>query len=432
MSAPIRHLAIATTLVLSALLATRADAQDTGQLFDATVLHELHLTLHTDDWTRLRDGYLENTYYPADVTWNGVHVRNAGIRSRGNASRNMRKPGLRVDLDRYVSDQRFLGLKSFVLDNLVQDASGLRERLAMRMFERMGLPAPREAHARLHVNGTYVGTYTIVESIDKDFITRAYAGREEATGRRERDGLLLDYRWNFPYYFTDLGAGLEPYVPLFEPQTHESASPDWLYAPIRDLCRMIGETSDENFTSVVGALLDLEEWIRYVAVETFVAEHDGMLGFAGMNNFYLYRFEGSTLSQVIPWDKDQSFRSASFGIWPAYEPNALMERAMRVPELRNLYLRTLTEAADLAASRDEGDNRGWLERELDQAFRQVRDAMASDASKPQSNDEFLADVEHLRRFARTRSAFVRCEVGNARSAGDPQPCTVEESRVNRR
>ena len=57
MSAPIRHLAIATTLVLSALLATRADAQDTGQLFDATVLHELHLTLHTDDWTRLRDGY---------------------------------------------------------------------------------------------------------------------------------------------------------------------------------------------------------------------------------------------------------------------------------------------------------------------------------------------------------------------------------------
>ncbi len=167
-----------------------------------------------------------------------------------------------------------------------------------------------------------------------------------------------------------------------------------------------------------------------MAVETFVAEHDGMLGFAGMNNFYLYRFEGSTLSQVIPWDKDQSFRSASFGIWPAYEPNALMERAMRVPELRNLYLRTLTEAADLAASRDEGDDRGWLERELDQAFRQVRDAMASDASKPQSNDEFLADVEHLRRFARTRSAFVRCEVGNARSAGDPQPCTVEESGGN--
>ena len=31
--------------------------------------------------------YLENTYYPADVTWNGIRVRNAGVRSRGRGSR---------------------------------------------------------------------------------------------------------------------------------------------------------------------------------------------------------------------------------------------------------------------------------------------------------------------------------------------------------
>lgn len=54
-------------------------------------------------------------------------MRNAGIRSRGRGSRSGTKPGLRVDFDRYASDQTFLGLKSFILDNLTQDPSGVHE-----------------------------------------------------------------------------------------------------------------------------------------------------------------------------------------------------------------------------------------------------------------------------------------------------------------
>ena len=43
----------------------------------------------------------------------------------------LEKPALRIDFNRYVAGQEFLGLKSLALDNLWQDPSMIRERLAM-------------------------------------------------------------------------------------------------------------------------------------------------------------------------------------------------------------------------------------------------------------------------------------------------------------
>ena len=123
------------------------------------MLQRIELWLNESDWAKLKAAFQENTYYPADVTWNGQTVRNVGIRSRGLGSRSATKPGLRVDFDRYSSGQQFLGLKSFVLDNLTQDLSGIKETVAMRFFTRLGIPAPRETHTRLFVNGRYAGLY---------------------------------------------------------------------------------------------------------------------------------------------------------------------------------------------------------------------------------------------------------------------------------
>ena len=162
-------------VVLALLCAARtAGAQGQDEFFDDSTVHELRLTLNSKDWSALKQNFKENIYYPTALQGAGVNVSNVGIRSRGLGSRSGTKPGLRVDMDRYNANQTFVGLKSFVLDNLVQDPSMLRERLAMAFFRRLGLPAPREAHARLFVNGTYVGLYAIVETIDKGFLGRSF------------------------------------------------------------------------------------------------------------------------------------------------------------------------------------------------------------------------------------------------------------------
>ena len=78
-------------------------------------------------------------------------VRNVGIRSRGMGSRSGIKPGLRVDFDRYTTDQKFLGLKSFILRNNTQDASNMRERAQHAVLPADGCDrVARSARAALH------------------------------------------------------------------------------------------------------------------------------------------------------------------------------------------------------------------------------------------------------------------------------------------
>ena len=172
--------------------------------FDDNVLHDIRLLMNAKDWQTLKDNFLDNSYYPTDFQWRSEKLRNVGIRSRGNGSRSGVKPGLRVDFDRYTTDQKFLGLKSFVLRNNTQDASSMHERLGMLLFRRLGISAPREAHVKMYVNDAYQGLFTIVESVDKPFLARSF-GEDSGTCSS-----TTTRRDQVPYYFGDKGATATP------------------------------------------------------------------------------------------------------------------------------------------------------------------------------------------------------------------------------
>lgn len=380
-------------------VASSAGAQTSDDVFNAGAVRRLDLLVHSLDWEKLKANFQVNDYYPADMQRNGVTVRNVGIRSRGLGSRSGVKPGLRVDFDRYASAQTFLGLKSVILDNLTQDPTGLRERVAMRVFERMGLPAPREAHVALYVNNTYAGLYVMVESIDKEFLRRVFGAN--ATGI-ENDGHLFEYQYSVAWYFNYPGGNLDAYAALFDPVTHENASVVELYAPLEELIRTINGASDAEFLAAVSPYLDLPLFMKHVVVQNFLAQNDGVLGYAGANNFYFYRFENSLRSQFIAWDEDNAFLTADFPVLQGHDSNVLMRRAMAVPELRAAYFAALQGAADAAA--------GWLEQEIQEERGLVTPFMLADPLKPFTNGDFEAGVEGLLGFARTRSGFVRCEV----------------------
>jgi spore coat protein CotH len=400
---------------------SRAHTQDpvdtTAEFFDDGVLHDLKLWINSRDWDTLKTNFLSNAYYPADLQWKTTTVRNVGIRSRGNGGRSGFKPGLRVDIDRYSSTQKFLGLKSFVLRNNTQDPSQMHEWLSMLFFRRMGLPASREAFTRLFVNNEYAGLYTIVESVDKSFLTRQFG---------EDSGYLFDYDYPAdaaPYYFEDRGRDAASYVPLpFKPETRENnARPE----VIANMVQAINASSGAVFRTAVAEFVDLAQFIRHVAAEVFLAEQDGILGEWGMNNFFMYRPELSNQFRLIVWDKSQAFvQGQAYSIWhnitdvPEPNRNRLMSRALEYPDLRALYLDTLLESGRVASEVPidtlPGDARGWLEREIDRANALIGPSVLTDTLKPYTNDEFLAAVEALRVFARERTTFVNAEVAASR------------------
>lgn len=389
-----------------------AQAQTPDDLFNPDVVNRLDLLVNTRDWEKLQANFQLNDYYPADLLWNGVTVRNVGIRSRGRASRNEAKPALRIDMNRYTSGQNFLGLKSVLLDNLVQDATGIKELVTMRLYERMGIPSPREAHVALYVNNNYAGLYGIIESIDKDFLARVFGEREP--GDTENDGYLFEYEWVDPWWWSYLGNDLQPYSVRFDPKTHEQAPAAELYAPIEEMVRTITQASD--FVSSVSPYLDLLLLMRHLAVQNFVAEPDGILGGNGTANFNLYRFEASTRWQFIPWDEDIAFESTDWPISWMHQEYVLMRRAMEVPALRNAYFDALLEVEASAMSPATADpaGPGWLEQEMRTRRAQITPFMHMDPVKPYFNEQFEAAMDALISFPAARAASVRAQVASVR------------------
>jgi hypothetical protein len=374
-------------------------------LFDDSRVHDLTLRIHSADWQKLQETYLENTYYPCDLVWADQVVRNVGVRSRGLGSRNARKPGLRLDFDRYAVDQEFLGLERLILENLTQDASGLKERLSMKLYRQLSVSASREAHARLFVNGTYVGLYAMVEVVDKHFLRRVE--------NLDADGYLFEYKWRDAWWFTPRGS-VEDYQWVFQPQTHEKEPLPVLYGPIDAFVRVTNTSAD--FAREVLEYLDPEEFVKYLAAELFLAEEDGLTGYAGMANFYLYKKPQKPEFKFVPWDRDKTFHSVNYPILQGTDNHVLTRRVLEIPGWRARYFESLLDWAAAADARegepgpDGTPPRTWLQAEIERQYALVRDAMREDPTKPFANDEFEAAVETLRAFARGRGAFVKAEV----------------------
>jgi spore coat protein CotH len=391
-----------------------ASAQTSDDLFNPDAIQRLELWLNETDWSKLKAAFQQNTYYPADLTWNGITVRNVGIRSRGLGSRSSTKPGLRVDFDRYASGQQFLGLKSFVLDNLTQDKTGIKETVAMRLFSRLGIPAPRETHTRLYINGRYAGLYGLVESVDKTMMGRVFGSIGDNV---QNDGYLFEYNYvlGSPWRFGYEGPALAPYKARFDIKTNESHAESVIWGPIEELVRLVNETAAASFEQVVGPRLDLSAFVRYIAAQNFIAQNDGFNGYDGMNNFYLYRLENSARHVFIAWDEDNAFLQPDFGITTRHDDNVLTRKTLEQPSFRSQYFAVLGEAADTAAD--------WLRQEMQRQFDLIHEAMTTDTVKPYSNAEYQAERDAILAFPAARVTFVRCEVAKATGAPRPSGCS---------
>jgi spore coat protein H len=399
MSRLARYFCRATFVVIVFTMPRTLLAQTALDLFDSGTLQELQLLMNSRDLAMLRAHYDQNGYYPADVVWRGLRVRNAAVRVRGLASRNGEKPGLRIDFDRYVGGQRFLGLSALVLDNALNDPSVVRERTSMALISRMEQPAPREAFARVFINGRYQGIYVLVEPVDSEFLGRTLA---------DAAGYLFDYTFTTPFYAEDLGDDLGAYKSRFVAETHRLDPDGVLYAPIRELFREVNHDVDGVWRERVSTYIDLQQLVTYLAIETFMAENDGVLGGTGMTNFFLYRPSGGGPGRLLPWDRDTTFFAIDKPIFERADTNVLISRTLAFDDLRTLFLDVLERCARTALED------AWLESEIIRTTNLIRSSVYEDTLKLNSNEEFEQATSFLLEFARKRSVSVLEQIAHAR------------------
>jgi len=242
--------------------------------------------------------------YPSTLTnleFGEQHFDSATIRHKGNGTylnaMGTNKLPFKIDLNDGYPGRKLGGVVKINLHNNITDPSYMNDVIAHQLFRDAGVPAPRTTYARVHVtvpdlfDREYFGLYSIVENVDKRFISDRYGTRK---------GAIL--KPVTPFLFRDLGDQWEAYNQIYDPKTELTDEEKWR---LIDLCRIVTHASDYEFAERIGDFIELDETARFLAVSVLICDLDGILGPG--QNFYLYLHPKTGKFTFIPWDQDHSF-----------------------------------------------------------------------------------------------------------------------------
>lgn len=344
-------------LLLGLLLALSSLRADEGRtFFGLTNLWEIRLTLPAENWAAMtpheraqpvgRPGPIDREYPWTTATFacDGTVLTNVAVRFKGNSSFNMSRNGLKrpfkLDFDRGAPGRTFRGHEELLLNNNLNDGTQFREALAYDAFRRAGLPAPRTAFARVFLTftgertNTYLGLYTVVEAVERDFLKAHFGTKQGLLVKPERvPGLQY------------LGPDWAAYTNRFEPKTTPKAGDTERFI---ELNRLAEQADDATFVRELPRRMDLTNLFRFAALNALLANYDSFLGTG--HNFYLFQPRGDAKAAFIPWDLNESFGGhppggsrrdqADFSVLTPHSANIrFLTRVLAQPEFAAAYRR---------------------------------------------------------------------------------------------
>ena len=145
-------------------------------LFDQSTVHKIEITM--DGWDDFIDNCTDEKYRACAVIIDGEAQGTVGIRAKGNTSLSSMA---QYDNDRYSFkiefDQKkktYRGLDKLSLNNIIQDATYMKDYWSYTFMNQMGLASPLCSYTEIYVNGEYWGLYLAVEGVEEAFLERNY------------------------------------------------------------------------------------------------------------------------------------------------------------------------------------------------------------------------------------------------------------------
>ena len=318
------QVAIATFLLLPC-----ADIPVEADPFKVDRLLEVKIALPAEDWKKMRYEHHDlfglitprksgkprpnpYHYFKGDVTVGGKLFKNVGLRKKGLlGSVNAQRPSIKINFDKFGTEQEFEGVSLMTLNNNDTDASLVKQHMAYELFRKAGIPAPRCNFARVTVNGEYLGIYSHVESVRKDFLKRHFT---KASGN---------------LYEGQISASTEKAAGTFEAKTNAKKTDR---SDLLKATRALSVPDDQLFDAV-GKVIDLDGFYRYWAMECLIGFNDGYTG--NQNNFFIYNDPASARFKFIPWGADGVFRARSGKASQAGTPLSVMAEGAVAHRLYN-------------------------------------------------------------------------------------------------
>ena len=447
-----KHLPIITCILVCILLVasgsivyaayatdtTRTPAYQKRMFGDEVVT--LDIQTSAADWQRFLDNAQSKEWVAVDLVINGERFSTVGMRTKGNASlwhdrgeNNNDRYSLQFKMNKFVKGQTYYGLDTFCVNNMIGDATYMKDYLAYDLMDFIGVVAPLTNYANVSVNGEAYAFGVALERYDKAFLDRVYntsagqlynvriqreqpgaAGNAGNAGRNaaspgggqwgaapgadsfgRNGGGSLMYR----------GDDFDNYYAIFDYAVFNTNDDN-------DKGRIITAIQHLNAGSDLEKYFDVDGILRYFAAEAVLVNSDGYTS-SMQQNYYIYEREGKL--SILPWDYGctfGSFRMTSassvvnfpidspvYGVGMSERP--LLFRLLEVEEYRSRYHGYIRQIID--GYFDSGIYAETI-RSLDA---KISPYVKQDVSPYYSHARYERSLTHLLAFGRLRSQSVR-------------------------
>lgn len=280
----------------------QAAGQTLAQFYNDSSIPEVYFTIPTASAAALNsnDPAVRTSYTAAQVqfvTSDGQRspLINIGLKLKGSTS--LEKLSGRASFKMKFNwssykGQRFLGLKHMTLNAMTQDTSMIHEATAYRLYNLMGVPAPKTGYAKVFVNGKYKSLYLNVETYDDVFLSKRFG---DATQHLYEGAAFKDFKSGNDDGGEDTGAF----------QVREG----WKTTPVKaDLTAAIKTatmTTGDAWWSAMNRSFDRKKLIMLFAVDNFTGGWDSYSG--PIINNYFVRSNSANKMTIMPWGTDQTF-----------------------------------------------------------------------------------------------------------------------------
>ena len=292
-------------------------------------------------------GYLgvDHQYGKAEITIDGETVKGIGLRYKGNGTfleyvegDVTRRLSFKIDFNEYDDELEFRDLTKVNLNNNSTDPSLMREPLSYELFREAGIHCSRVGYAKVSltipgkVDRQPHGLYTVVEQVDKRFLKDRYGSAKGLLMKPSTFGAFRYFGEEWDEY--EIG-----FVPKTKPSEEQKQR-------VIEFASLIHKSEDDAFEEKVESYLDVDQFLRFLAVNVLLTNLDSFLG--GSQNHYIYLEPDSNKFQFFPWDMDISFGVFPFNgtpetrrklsiNHPGGKGHILIERVLNIPRYKKTY-----------------------------------------------------------------------------------------------
>ncbi|MDP3148622.1 MAG: CotH kinase family protein [Ignavibacteria bacterium] len=332
---------ILTTLVGNNSFA-QSKADESWKLFDDSTVARVDITV-----TEAAIAYMYQNVQSDSLHYCMVRFRNhlidetldsVGITLRGNTSRNSQKKSFKLSFNAFLPGRDFYNLDKMNLNGEHNDPSIIRSKLCWDLFNDVGIPHSRAAHADVYINGKYYGLYINVEHVDDKFLKKNFS---------DSNGNL--WKCLYPADLVYLGEDQNLYkkinggIQTYDLKTNETADD---YSKLAHLISIVNKTSLSVLPDSLEKVIDISGLIKLFAFNTLVASWDDYRSLN--NNYYLYHEPSKDKFTILPYDYDNTFAVDWFNTdWATADPynypkavkgsRPLWDRLISIKQYKNLY-----------------------------------------------------------------------------------------------